>query len=99
MAQPVLDNGHYAIKLSFLECVQLGFGYKEPTEPIVLCDNCNNIISGLEDCFYIADLNRLFCYDCGEDWLKSTPAYKEDHSFAVRHYNKMAEKLGLDRVK
>lgn len=101
MAKPIFKNNHYAIKLTYDDCKKLNFGFQDVNGNFValICDNCNTEIQEQsEDLYYIPELNRLFCKECGEDWIDNNPVYDEDIKYTKRNYNAIAVKLGLPCV-
>ena len=64
---------------------------------VIHCDNCNIEVDPFEDVFYFAVLNRLMCKECCDDIINNLDRHDEDIDYEVAHYNKYAEKLGVEK--
>ena len=94
------DKGFLVIEMSYDEATLLcNFGIEVvEDEYFVVCDNCNNKFNEKDKIYYFAALNRAFCKECCDDIITNQERYEEDIPYEVRHYNRCAEQLNLEKV-
>ena len=86
------------IEMTLEEAVtQCNFGYvdKRKNAALLVCDNCNDMISLHDKVYYVAVLNRLLCKNCCDDFVRNFKHYEEDEAYEVKHYNYYANQVGL----
>jgi hypothetical protein len=73
------------------------FGYvdKRKNAALLVCDNCNDMISLHDKVYYVAVLNRLLCKNCCDNFVRNFKHYEEDEAYEVKHYNYYANQVGL----
>lgn len=99
MAKQVKDCKFLVIVGTESEFAAVGFGILiSYMGRILVCDNCNEQKTVDEKWYYIPVLNRVFCKECFDNWVKSAEHYSEDDAYEKRYFDAYKDefvKLGI----